>query len=128
MYHCSVFALLIRFSTMEQKTEQCVCCTTVPCFRTTVLFLHYYSILYHCSVFYTTEQKMEQCFCTNFPCFRTTVPFLHFCSVFPQRNKKRNCNVYMQMNGNDCDLYAIANGTALALAEIPQKNSISQAN
>ena len=35
--------------------------------------------------------------------------------------KAKFSNVYMQTNGNDCGLYAIANATALAFGQDPSK-------
>ena len=53
LYHSSVFCTTIPFFS-QQNTNKTVCfCTTVPCFHTTVLFLHY------CSVF--SQEKTEQC-------------------------------------------------------------------
>ena len=95
LFHCPVFALLFHFFTTEQKRNS-VFCTTVPCFRTTVPFLH------HCSIFSQQNKNGTVYFVPLFrvfvPLFSfcTTVPFLHYCSFFcttvpffPQWDKNR---------------------------------------
>ena len=98
LYHCSVFALLFRFY------------TTVP-------FLHYCSVFVTLFRFFTRNNgtKTEQCGIVSLFRFCITVPF------FKKILKAKFINVYMQTNGNDCGLYAIANATALAFGRDPSK-------
>ena len=96
------------FSTTEQKRNS-VFCTTVPCFCTTIPFLHHCSVfLHYCSVFSTTEQKRNSVFCTTVPCLCTTVLFFHYCSIF---HKLREHHIQC-LEGKEMRPFPTAKGTS----------------